>query len=251
MSELSSSTAGLALASVLASGAAAFPVSEPKTQGLIDALPKSGGAPIYTPIQDQARSVLAGPRPPPSRAPGLIEGATSRSARAMSPRPSRSRPPRAVTELAAGHHCSGQRSPEVAFAKQFFIPRPQKLLRAPSLNNASRKKETNMPLILPAPIAAYFAADRRDGAAVADCFAQKAVVKDEGRTYTGIAEIKRWKENSSSKYEYTSEPISSESKDGFVIVTSYLTGNFPGSPIDLRYFFRLDGDKIGSLEILP
>jgi len=35
------------------------------------------------------------------------------------------------------------------------------------------------------------------------------------------------------------------------VVTSRLTGNFPGSPVDLRYFFRLEGDKIASLEIVP
>jgi len=32
---------------------------------------------------------------------------------------------------------------------------------------------------------------------------------------------------------------------------SRLTGNFPGSPVDLRFFFELDGDKIASLEIIP
>jgi hypothetical protein len=108
-----------------------------------------------------------------------------------------------------------------------------------------------MPLVLPAPITTYFAADRRDGAAVAECFALDAVVKDEGRTYTGVAEIRRWKEASSSKYEYTSEPISSESQDDAIIVTGHVTGNFPGSPVDLRYVFKLDGDKIVSLEIIP
>jgi hypothetical protein len=36
-----------------------------------------------------------------------------------------------------------------------------------------------------------------------------------------------------------------------VIVTSRLTGNFPGSPVNLRFFFRLEGDQIESLEIVP
>lgn len=79
---------------------------------------------------------------------------------------------------------------------------------------------------------------------------EDAVVKDEGHTYAGIAEIRRWKEASSLRYEYTSEPIRSESRDGLTIVTSHVTGNFPGSPVDLRYFFKLDGDKIGFLEII-
>ena len=34
-------------------------------------------------------------------------------------------------------------------------------------------------------------------------------------------------------------------------MTSHLEGDFPGSPLDLRYFFTLDGDKIAALEIIP
>jgi hypothetical protein len=33
------------------------------------------------------------------------------------------------------------------------------------------------------------------------------------------------------------------------ILANRLTGNFPGSPIDLKFTFGLDGDKIASLEI--
>jgi hypothetical protein len=32
-------------------------------------------------------------------------------------------------------------------------------------------------------------------------------------------------------------------------VTSHVVGDFPGSPVNLRYFFVLEGDKIASLEI--
>ena len=39
-------------------------------------------------------------------------------------------------------------------------------------------------------------------------------------------------------------------KDGKIIVTNRLTGNFPGSPIELEFVFTLDGDKIAALEIL-
>jgi len=37
-----------------------------------------------------------------------------------------------------------------------------------------------MTLALPKPVAAYFAADRDDAEAVAQCFTESAVVKDEG-----------------------------------------------------------------------
>jgi hypothetical protein len=108
-----------------------------------------------------------------------------------------------------------------------------------------------MSLNLPTPIAAYFAAETSDGEAVARCFIENATVKDEGDTYSGLAAIKRWKAETSRKYTYTSEPIASEERDGKTVVTSRLTGTFPGSPVELRFFFKLDGDTIASLEIIP
>jgi hypothetical protein len=106
-------------------------------------------------------------------------------------------------------------------------------------------------LNLPQPIAAYFDADKRDGEAVARCFIRQAVVKDEGVTHVGPAAIKAWKTAASAKYSYTSEPFAMEQKDGQYIVASRLTGNFPGSPVDLRFAFRLERRKIAFLEITP
>jgi hypothetical protein len=104
-------------------------------------------------------------------------------------------------------------------------------------------------LNLPEPIAAYFEADMRDGDAVALCFTRDAVVKDEGQTHTGVAAIKAWKTAASAKYSYTSVPFALENKDGRYVVSSRLTGNFPGSAVDLRFSFRLERGKIASLEI--
>ena len=108
-----------------------------------------------------------------------------------------------------------------------------------------------MTLDLPKSIVAYFAADKEDAEAVAQCFTESAIVKDEGLTYQGRAAIKQWKVDASAKYQYTCEPFACEQKDGKVVVTSRLTGNFPGSPVNLRFFFELEGDKISSLEIIP
>ena len=108
-----------------------------------------------------------------------------------------------------------------------------------------------MTLGLPGPIAAYFAAAREGGEAVARCFTEDAVVKDEGRTHRGRAAIRHWKEEASARYQYTCEPFACELGDGAVVVISRLTGTFPGSPVNLRFFFVLEGDQIASLEILP
>ena len=104
---------------------------------------------------------------------------------------------------------------------------------------------------LPEPIAAYFQADRHGGDAVTRCFTRNAVVRDEGHTHTGLAAITAWKAAASARYSYTSEPLAVEQKDGRYIVTSRLTGNFPGSPIELRYVFGLERGKIAFLEIAP
>ena len=106
-------------------------------------------------------------------------------------------------------------------------------------------------LKLPEPIAAYFNADKRDGEAVACCFTTQAVVKDEGQTHAGLDAIRAWKTAAAAKYSYTSEPFAVEHQGGRYVVTSRLTGNFPGSPLDLRFAFRLERGKIASLEIRP
>jgi SnoaL-like protein len=112
--------------------------------------------------------------------------------------------------------------------------------------------ETTMSdLKLPEPIAAYFNADRRDGGAVARCFTKHAVVRDEGQTHSGPAAIKAWKTEASAKYSYTSEPFAVERKEGRYVVTSRITGNFPGSPVHLRFVFQLERGKIAFLEIAP
>jgi hypothetical protein len=104
-------------------------------------------------------------------------------------------------------------------------------------------------LILPEPIAAYFAADEQNPEAVVRCFTAQAVVKDEGRSHVGLDAIRAWKVKASSEYTYTSEPFALEQKDGRHLVTSRVAGNFPGSPVDLRYDFRLERGLIASLEI--
>ncbi|MBM0171152.1 nuclear transport factor 2 family protein [Altererythrobacter sp. C41] len=109
-----------------------------------------------------------------------------------------------------------------------------------------------MAIDLPRPIADYFEADKGLNAeAVAACFAPVAVVRDEGHSYAGRDAIRRWKDQSSAKYTYTAEPFSIADEDGRIVVTCHVVGDFPGSPVDLRYFFALDGGEIAELEIVP
>src|SRR2546422_497271 len=111
-------------------------------------------------------------------------------------------------------------------------------------------KTSTKSLNLPKPIATYFAADKNDSETLSQCFTENAVVKDEEHTHKGRPAIREWKTDASAKYEYTCEPTACEEKEGKTVVTSHLVGNFPGSPVDLRFFFKLEGDKIASLEII-
>jgi hypothetical protein len=47
------------------------------------------------------------------------------------------------------------------------------------------------------------------------------------------------------------EPVAIEKDGERFIVTGHVTGNFPGSPIDLRYVFTLRDGAIVRLEIAP
>lgn len=108
-----------------------------------------------------------------------------------------------------------------------------------------------MALEMPKPIQSYFDADKSDGQSIVPCFTEDAVVRDEGKTYMGHDAIRRWKEESAAKYTYTSEPFAVETNGGRTVVSSHLVGDFPGSPVDLRYTFLLRGDRIAALEIAP
>ncbi len=108
-----------------------------------------------------------------------------------------------------------------------------------------------MSIKLPGPIAAYFTADSQDGDAVARCFTENAIVTDEGQTHRGTTAIEEWKDKTSLKFSYTTEPFASRPEAGLTVVTAHVVGNFPGSPVDLRYAFGLEGDKIASLRVTP
>lgn len=112
-------------------------------------------------------------------------------------------------------------------------------------------KPTPSKVNLPKPVAAYFMADNGDSQTLSQCFTENAVVKDEGQSHEGRAAIKRWKTDTTAKYDYKSEPVACEQKGGKTVVTSRVTGNFPGSPVDLRFFFEVKGEKIAALEIIP
>jgi hypothetical protein len=107
-----------------------------------------------------------------------------------------------------------------------------------------------MSIRLPKPIAHYVAAENSgDVESLEECFAPTATVRDEARTYKGLAAIKEWKAETKRKYNHTVAPQSLAELDGRTVLEATLTGTFPGSPVTLEFAFVLEGGKIASLEI--
>jgi len=88
-----------------------------------------------------------------------------------------------------------------------------------------------------------------DSSAYANCFAENAEVFDEGKTHNGKAEIESWIDKANQKYHATMEPVEYDEKEN--ILTAKTSGNFPGSPIILKYHFQLADGYIESLKVVP
>jgi len=104
---------------------------------------------------------------------------------------------------------------------------------------------------VPDVISRYFAAQsERDFDTLLTLFADDAVVVDEGQTRQGASQIRAWRQNVASAYEYTTELRGvKDAGPGMYVARVHLEGNFPGGTVDLRYRFTIDGDVIRKLEI--
>jgi hypothetical protein len=107
-----------------------------------------------------------------------------------------------------------------------------------------------MSIPLPAPVDLYVKIENAgDLGALSECFASDATVRDESRTYEGLAAIKEWMAATKKKYNHTVAPVEIVRRDGKTVLRARLSGNFPGSPVTLEFSFVLEDGKIVSLEI--
>ena len=107
-----------------------------------------------------------------------------------------------------------------------------------------------MSLSLPPPIALYVTLENAgDTETLSACFAPNAIVRDEGRTYEGLAAITAWKAETKRKYHHTVTPLEVTSQQGKTVLKARLTGDFPGSPVTVHFDVVLEAGKILSLEI--
>lgn len=109
-------------------------------------------------------------------------------------------------------------------------------------------------MTLPQSIEQYFAAaNARDAGRFAEAFAEDAEVRDEGQTYRGRDGIRSWREAVEKKYTVTATPLSTAERDGRVVITALVEGDFPKAglpdPLYLEYRFGMRQGLIGTLEI--
>ncbi|KFC21672.1 nuclear transport factor 2 family protein [Chryseobacterium sp. FH1] len=87
-----------------------------------------------------------------------------------------------------------------------------------------------------------------DSAAYAQCFTETAVVFDEGKTHTGRKEIEQWIDTANNDYRATMKPL--EYLETEQTLTTEVSGNFPGSPIMIKYHYEFEDGLIQSLKIV-
>ncbi|GAA4592903.1 nuclear transport factor 2 family protein [Planotetraspora phitsanulokensis] len=103
---------------------------------------------------------------------------------------------------------------------------------------------------LPEPVAAYLRAKRaHDGDALVATLTEDAVIVDDGKRYQGAAVVRAWNDEASKKVRATYDVRDVAENDGRTLVSVEVGGDFPGSPVVLRFDFTVDGDKISALTI--
>lgn len=84
-------------------------------------------------------------------------------------------------------------------------------------------------------------------------FADKAIVRDEGKDYYGTVEIKEWCEEKCIQPKVILEPVRMVEQSGTTIVTAKVDGNFDKTglpdPLYLDFHFTIDSNKVAALSI--
>jgi hypothetical protein len=103
-----------------------------------------------------------------------------------------------------------------------------------------------LPPLLTALVAAHNA---HDVTAFAACFSEDAVVRDEGQVHFGRTAIHDWFEDVSRKYAPTLHVAELTTQDGEPVLHGKVSGNFPGSPLDMDYYLAVEDREIVALKI--
>lgn len=107
-----------------------------------------------------------------------------------------------------------------------------------------------MTIQLPSLLAEFVQAKNAyDSNAFVACFAEQAIVHDEGQEMRGTAAIKNWIEASNKKYQDTLTVTGLVERGSETVLTAQVSGNFEGSPVSLDFHFTINDGKITLLNI--
>ena len=111
--------------------------------------------------------------------------------------------------------------------------------------------DTILPAELPHVVRAYLTAHGAgDAEAAARTFTPRAVVVDQGRTFTGAEEVLGFLRTAGSEFTYTSTVLGARREDDDQwVVAVRLEGNFPGGVATVDHRFRVTGELISELTI--
>ena len=103
---------------------------------------------------------------------------------------------------------------------------------------------------LPAVILDYFTA-ANDGRIedATRCFAENAHVHDENNDHIGHPAIRKWVADTTREFQPNTNLLRAIENNGTLVATATVTGNFPGSPVDLNFSFTLTAGRIAILSI--
>lgn len=104
--------------------------------------------------------------------------------------------------------------------------------------------------LLPDAVESYFRATNAfDRDAVLATFTRDARIDDEGRLVSGHDEIVAWFDGVVAAYRPRFRLTASTLEDGWVVVSTAVSGTFPGGEVPRAHRFRISSARIAVLEI--
>ncbi|UHG93980.1 nuclear transport factor 2 family protein [Spirosoma oryzicola] len=101
---------------------------------------------------------------------------------------------------------------------------------------------------LPTHIEGFIKAqNEKDSTTFTHYFTDNATVYDEGHSYSGRAEIRKWIQHATETYQMQTKPIDYQQAGASAILTVEVRETFPGSPAVMKYHLELDDSLIRSL----
>jgi ketosteroid isomerase-like protein len=103
---------------------------------------------------------------------------------------------------------------------------------------------------LQSPLADFFAAtNARDTEALFALFATDATVNDEGFEYKGLDSIRGWIAETVERFRFSVDVVDAAHAAEQASVVGIVSGDFSGSPTQVRYDFKLAEQKIVQLKL--